>query len=193
MSATEWLAIATIIAVLAGPVLAVIVTRYIDELRSQRHRRLEIFRDLMVFRGAQLTKEFVGALNLIQIEFSSDPTVIEAWKKLHAHFGSSPPLDTEEEATKKYLEVRGQLLVRLLDAMAKSLNIKIEQLDIYSGGYTPQGWNNLELEQGVIRRLFGEIAMGQKTFPVTVTNLPLGQPQSVDEKPIRQSDLQGQI
>ena len=55
----------TIIALIAGPVIAVIITRFCDEAREAKRRKWEIFRTLMRTRREQLTTDFVGALNLI--------------------------------------------------------------------------------------------------------------------------------
>jgi hypothetical protein len=55
-----YLGIAVVIATLLGPVLAVIVTRYIDEARAQKLRQLEIFRALMRTRNA--TRDEIEAL-----------------------------------------------------------------------------------------------------------------------------------
>ena len=42
-----WMGIATIVAVILGPILAVCVTRYIDESRLKQTRRMDVFRTLM--------------------------------------------------------------------------------------------------------------------------------------------------
>jgi hypothetical protein len=52
--------------------------------------------------------------------------------------------------------------------MAKALGFKIEQLEIFEGAYTPQGWADIELEQTAIRRFAAQIAFGQRALPVLV-------------------------
>ena len=82
----HWFAVATIIAILAGPVLAVLVTRFTDRHREIRGRQWDIFRNLMRYRRTPLNPEFVGALNLVEVEFASNPKVIQTWKRLLAQF-----------------------------------------------------------------------------------------------------------
>ena len=41
------IAAATIVAVLVGPILAVLITRIIDDQRASKARRMDIFRTLM--------------------------------------------------------------------------------------------------------------------------------------------------
>ena len=165
---TPWFAVATIVAVLVGPIIAVLVTRLIDEHRAKKHRRWEIFRNLMCHRRTPMNVEFVGALNLIEIEFADDQRVIQAWKQLLTTFEKMATESLSDDQFSALIEERSQAQTRLLDAIARNLGTEIEQLDIYSGGYSPKGWFDLENEQAVIRRLFGEIALGHKAFPVIV-------------------------
>jgi hypothetical protein len=57
-----YLGIAVVVATLTGPVLAVMVTRHIDDARAQKARRLEIFRAMMRTRNAALLPDHVNAL-----------------------------------------------------------------------------------------------------------------------------------
>ena len=57
---------------------------------------------------------------------------------------------------------RQRLLAKLLHAIARVLNFKAEQLEIFEGGYTPQGWFDVELENMAVRRLFAEISAGRR-------------------------------
>jgi Family of unknown function (DUF6680) len=161
---TTSLAIATVIAVLVGPVLAVLVTRWVDKRREEHGRRWDVFRALMRSRRNPIAPEFVGALNLIEVEFAGRTQVVEAWKALLENF--SAPLPTAQNDQNLFFTRRGLLVARLLDAIAKAVGIRIEQLDIYSGGYTPVGWETAEMEQQSIKRFFIEILEGKRGFPV---------------------------
>jgi hypothetical protein len=52
--------------------------------------------------------------------------------------------------------------------MAKSLHIRVEQLDIFEGGYVPQMHVDIEREQAAIRRLLTEIADGKRSLPIEI-------------------------
>lgn len=155
------LGIAVVIATLAGPVLAVLVTRYIDEKRDKRKRQLDVFRTLMRTRRATLAVEHVGALNMIEIEFHDMPEVMAAFRELHNHFHFSPPAPTD------WWDKRSKLQTRLLSAMARKLGYDFEQLDVLEGGYTPTGWTNTEQEQEQLRKLLIELLSGRLSLPVT--------------------------
>jgi hypothetical protein len=160
----DWFAIATLVAISVGPILAVIVTRVIDNRRIRHERRLSVFRSLMRNRRDQLSADFVGALNLIEIEFATEPAVIDAWKALLKDFVNpwpSTPKDQEFRA-----ENRNTLIVNLIAAIAKSLKIHIEQLDILKGGYVPQGWQWDAEDQRQLRNLVAEILEGKRGLPV---------------------------
>jgi hypothetical protein len=82
MSQTQfWL---NIIALIAGPILAVQAQKWIERRRENRVRKLFLFRELMATRAARLSQRHVEALNLIDLEYpgnkSRDKNVYEAWR-----------------------------------------------------------------------------------------------------------------
>lgn len=179
--------ILTLIAILIGPVVAIIVARYLESGRDTKARRMDIFRTLMRTRRTPIFPEHVGALNLIEIEFAKDEKVMIAWKKLFEHLGSPhPKLDKEipkENAdqetinncdrifSERIVVERQKLLAQLLHAIAKKLGFKAEQLELFDGGYTPQGWHNVEQEQQDIRSFTLDLASGRRFVPVGVFDL----------------------
>lgn len=174
----------TIFALIAGPIVAVLITRWTDDRRERKNRRMEIFRTLMRTRRTPMVPEHVGALNLIEFEFSRDGVVMQAWRRLFDHFGTAHPQRDDEqilpgmsdqeqgERRRRFIqrlaEERQRLLLRLLHAMATALNFPVQQLEIFEGGYTPQGWNDVEAEQAAIRRLFVEMYLGLRRLPLSV-------------------------
>jgi hypothetical protein len=62
----------TVLAIVIGPIAAVAITRWLNDRRDQRNRRMDIFRTLMRTRRSPMSPDHVGALNLIEIEFSND-------------------------------------------------------------------------------------------------------------------------
>ncbi len=88
MSAEVWIGVATIAAIILGPVLALQIQRKLDQERETKNRKLGIFRTLMSYRATRLAPLFVQALNLIDIEFTerSEKPVRDAWKELQDHY-----------------------------------------------------------------------------------------------------------
>ena len=176
----------TLLAILVGPVLAIMAGRILEGRRDKRIRRMDIFRTLMRTRRTPIFAEHVGALNLVEIEFASDPAVVSSLRALFKHFGTAHPRreneNTEDSMNGDELRERDDkfysrlsserqaLLARLLHAIAKNLGFKIEQLEIFEGGYSPQGWEDVEREQQLIRHFIIELACGRRSLPVAVTN-----------------------
>jgi hypothetical protein len=141
-------------------------------------------------RRTPVVPDHVGALNLVEIEFANDQQVLSAWRILFTHFGTEhqPKAQERQDASLSEEENRNRqaqfltriaterqtLLAKLLHCMAKALGYKIEQLEIFEGGYTPQGWADDELEGRAVRRLFAEIALGKRPFPIGVFNNAAG-------------------
>lgn len=180
----------TLIAIFAGPVSAILVSRHLDDRKERHGRQMEIFRTLMRTRRTPVWADHVGALNLVEIEFKDDPKVIAAWKALFEHFAARHVRALDEQTTdamtpeevgqrnRRFDERLGterqKLLAKLLHAIAKRMRFNAEQLDIFEGGYTPQGWENVDTEQRLIRQFALEFLAGRRSVPIAVmdyTNL----------------------
>jgi len=167
MSVDQMMAAAIVIATCAGPVLAVIVTRYIDNSRQRTARKLEIFRALLRSRRAPLSAEYVSAINLVELEFAGAENVQRAYKNLFDHYqsGSAQKPDWHDRLR--------ALVARLLNAMAKDLGYnEMEQLDVLEGGYLPQAWGKAEEDNAAIREALADVARGNKAFPVIIYPAP---------------------
>lgn len=161
-----------------------LVTRYLDDNRTYKARRMEVFRTLMRTRRTVLHPDHIGALNLVEIEYTNDPAVLIAWKHLFTHLGTAHArredekldgLADQSEITKRNEafgtrlgQERQSLLAKLLHQMAKVLGFKVEQLEIFEGGYTPQFWANVETEQEIIRKFVVALAHGNAVVPMGV-------------------------
>jgi len=142
----------TILAIFLGPILAVWITRKIDNDHASRERRMDIFRTLMRTRKTPIDPEHVAAINLIEIEFANENMVVDAWKKYLSSLGEriADPEDPREQDNLE--KKRNTLLTKLIHEIAKSLNFRVEQLDILEGNYYPQGWSDEFREQLKFRR-----------------------------------------
>jgi hypothetical protein len=155
------LALAVVFATLAGPVLAVLVTRRIDESRHQHERRLEVFRALMANRRAILAPDKVKALNLVEIEFYGVKPVEIAHQEVMKHINTPQPTPPD------WNDRHRTLLTKLLSEMAKALGYELQQLDVLQGGYYPQGFAEIELEQQALRRALIEVVSGNRPLIVS--------------------------
>ncbi|MCB9964779.1 MAG: hypothetical protein H6855_01700 [Rhodospirillales bacterium] len=155
-----FLDVATLFAIVIGPVIGVFTARLLDGWREKKDRRWNIFVTLMRTRNIRLCAEHVGALNLVEVEFADKKGVISAWKNYRKEL--SPSNDDGVGAR------RNNTFTKLLDEMAKVMGIKIEQLDILEGNYIPQGWQDQEDQNSFIRSQMIKVLQGQGAVPISV-------------------------
>jgi hypothetical protein len=123
-----------ILAILLSPVVAVLITVYLQSRKEKRNQKLWIFNTLMATRHAPIIDENVRALNMIDVVFHDSEQVRELW---HEYFemlcnqGLNNPLGYGQRQ-KKNLE--------LITAMAKVLGYgkSITHLDV-DRAYSPVG------------------------------------------------------
>jgi hypothetical protein len=172
MSHTVIIAIATIAAIILGPIISLQLQTLLDKRRAAKTRKLAVFKTLMTYRATALSSQFVQALNLIDVEFTanSEKPVRNAWKLLLDHFYDLGQL-TISGATipQSSLDKSATLTASLLLAMGKSLGYgDFDEVQIKKGAYYPMGLGNVEQEQHVLRRLLLEVLAGKRRIPVGV-------------------------
>jgi hypothetical protein len=149
----------TIFALIAGPIVAVLITRWFDQSRVIKDRQLDVFRALMRTRKAALSPDHVNALNLVEIDFYGSKPVPATYKELIRHFNNyaNSPQWAERHRT---------LLTKLLSEMAAHLGYQIPQLEVFEGGYYPTGFAQMEEQQVAMRLGLIELLSGKRTLPV---------------------------
>jgi hypothetical protein len=162
--------ILTIVAIVAGPIIALQVQRKLDREREDLNRKLWVFKTLMSFRAMALAPSFVQALNLIDVEFNGDnekeKAVRNAWKVLLDHYYDlNRAKDPDSEAlTEKSTQLRANLLM----AMGRRLGYDFDEVLVKKGSYYPTGLGNVEAEQHAIRRGVLNVLSGRGRIPVGV-------------------------
>lgn len=162
MEGVTLLGVVTAIAAITGPAIAVWITRMSDDKKEVRGRRMDIFRTLMRTRKMPIHFDHVGALNLIEIEFSGDPKVIAAWKEYLKNLNLPYPSAAPDNARNLFVQTRENLLTKLISEMSKVLKFKVEQLDILEGNYLPRGWDDDENENRMVKRSLIEVFSGRR-------------------------------
>ncbi|MCR9282583.1 MAG: hypothetical protein NXH99_12885 [Rhodobacteraceae bacterium] len=158
----DLMGIVTAIAAVAGPLIAVWITRWSDNKKAIEARRMDIFRTLMRTRKLQVHYDHVGALNLIEIEFAKDAAVISAWKAYLNNLGERYPANASADDQSSFQHRRDALLTKLISEIAKVLRFKVEQLEILEGNYIPQGWHDEDWEQRLVRKSLVEVLGGRR-------------------------------
>lgn len=166
MTIIDWLMIA---AVLFGPIIAVQLTRHLDNKREVRDRKLQVFKTLMATRAYTVSWDHVVALNRIDLEFDGrnrkEKEVIEAWKEYLDLLGNRD-ISPEHWDLKRI-----DLLVELLHKMAQVLDYDFNKTHIKNSSYSPIIHGNIEEQQEAIRRGLIELLRGER--PMYVTNIPM--------------------
>lgn len=170
----RWIDLINLIAIVAGPILAVVVDR-VRQGRADTHgRRLAIFRSLMRTRQLRLDPEHVGALNLVDLEFYGRMNVINAYSAYMDHLGS--PLPTTDDGHERFFDQRDDLLVKLLYEMGKDLGLQYDKHDLKKLAYGPIGWAKEQETQRQNMVLFNELLAGKRALPITPMQPPAMNP-----------------
>jgi hypothetical protein len=163
MRTVDWL---TIIAIVIGPLVAVQLTRWLDQKKEIRERKLDIFKTLMATRAYTISPAHVEALNRIDLEFLAsskrDKPVVDAWKAYLDLLGNRqiPP---EQWGIR-----RVDLLVDLLHAMGKALDYDFDKTNIKNATYSPTAHGRIETEQEQLRQSAIKLLSGETPLQVSI-------------------------
>ena len=167
MTIADWLMIA---AVLLGPIVAVRLTRYLDNNKEIRERKLWVFKTLMATRAYTLSPNHVEALNRIDLEFDPDrrdeKQVLDAWK------GYLDLLGDKSLSPEQWNVKRVDLLVELLFHMGHALDYDFDKTQIKNGTYSPIAHGRIEEQQEQIRQGVIDLMQGKRVLPMFLTNIP---------------------
>lgn len=172
--------IVMILAVIAGPVLAVQAQKYIESIRESKNRKLRIFHTLMSTRATRLAQDHVAALNMIDIEFygktrfgkrnqsNGEKKITNAWKVYNDHLNNK----ASEERIDAWIDKSDELFTSLLYSMAQYLGYDFDEVQLKRDCYRPIAHGDIENEQHKLRQGLVAVLEGKKSIPMAVTYLP---------------------
>jgi hypothetical protein len=141
--------IATVLATVVTPLVAIVISIWYQERKQKQEAKQKLFLQAMMHRKSYPpTIEWVNALNLIDVVFQDAPKVITAWHVLYEYFHVKP-MD---------MALYGQKNLDLLSEMAKELGYPdLKQTDI-DKFYAPeahgtQAQKNSEVQDEILRVL----------------------------------------
>lgn len=169
--------IISIVAIFAGPIVAVQLTEYLREQKETRRRKINIFKTLMATRQTILDQKHVQSLNLVEIEFHGlrERRVVDTLRLYIAHLN----LNVLPQEGNQWDQRRKELLAAMLYEMAKVLNFNFDQSQIQTGSYSPQGWLTTGVENEQTRKLWLEVLNGTRTL--NCFNAPQPSPRPVTQ------------
>ena len=186
----------TIIAIILGPILAIQVQKIIERITQRRDEKRRLFITLMATRGRPLLLEHVQALNMIDITFTvkgiiasiifwrskKDKAVIDAWSVFRDHLYHFPKEPTSKVGTgiskedtstynaqmETWISKKDDLLIEILDKMAKPLGYRFDKVLLKRGSYTPRHYDDLEAYQLKNLRGLSELLVGNRSLPIRI-------------------------
>ena len=161
MQQSTVLALATIAAIIIGPIAALWLQRISERRRERRNRKLVIFKELMATRATRVSPRHVDALNAIEVEFSDgsagDKCVLEAWRLYLDHLGDDNTGDNE-----RWTDKGNDLLTDLLYEMSQALQYDFSKITLKKNVYSPRAHGDLELDQYLLRKYVVEMMAGKR-------------------------------
>lgn len=125
--------ILNLIAIVVIPIAAVLIGQHLQNRAEIRKDKMQIFKTLMTSRIYGWTQESVHCLNIIDIVFSDDKKVRNAWKDLYDKYCVQNP---EETQLKKIQNAQ----YKLLETIAESLGYKDKiTWETIQNPYVPDG------------------------------------------------------
>lgn len=141
------------IATLMSPIIALGISRTIEDGRFKKERKLKILRTLMTYRDDIGAPEFSGAINLLDVEFFENEKIVKLRKDFQdlAHI---QPYDADKHKW---------CLVDIILEIARSLGIKnFEQKNVFdSYKATIHRWN-----------IFDDFIKGKRLIEMVETETP---------------------
>jgi hypothetical protein len=145
--------ITSIIAIVASPLVAVLVTVWLQNRKERRQQQLWTLSTLIANRSDPLTPDNIIALNLIDLVFHDKSTVRQLWREYYemlSNEGLNNPTGWQQRSAKS---------IELITEMAKGLGYgkAISHLDV-GRVYTPVGMSQQsemgrELQEELLRVL----------------------------------------
>lgn len=175
-----------IVAIIVGPILAVQIQKFIENKKTEKERKMQVFRTLMATRATPLSALYVESLNMIDVEFYDDKEVVDAWKQLLDNFANYPQdvkapdyqvkLNSSTDKSK-------DLFSELLQKMAKSLKYEFDKVHLNRGAYIPKGHAETLIHQELIRKSLIGVLLGQIPIAVRMVNATANENENEKAKP----------
>lgn len=171
------MAIVNIAAVIVAPVAAVFAGQLLQDRSQKRRDKLDIFKTLMVNRYGW-SVESVQAMNIIEIVFSDDDNVLNAWKD----FYDKSCVETPDEMQLKKMQTAKD---KLIETMAQSLGYRQKVTwETIQNPYIPKGMIDAMQQQQMIQIGQVEWAKAAGMFAQMMNaNSAFQQPKQQEDKP----------
>ena len=158
--------ILTILAIIVGPIAALMIQRHIDQRREADRRRHGLFRTLWSTKAfpGRLQYKHVEALNMVSLDFKGFDAVIDAWNEYLDKLLSSDPPEIALKA--QFYKERDAKFHALLYAISKALDYSFTRLDVEKHFYAPLAHGTWAEQESTLREGFARLFRGEASLPV---------------------------
>ena len=125
---SEWV---SLVGLFLGPIVAVLLTLYIEGRRRTRDQHIQIMRMLLSTRHLAGDPLYSVAINLIPIEFNDSKPIMAAWRAYIEAVRFKPSEENAQEHNRVLLSRQTKLIFELL----KHLNFDLPETDIQTSAY----------------------------------------------------------
>lgn len=126
----------TLFGIVIGPIVAVIITLWVDGRRRDRDQKLTVLRMLLTTRHVLADPAYQVAVNLIPAEFGKSRPVMEAYKE----FTDAVSVQLDGINDEMIIRNTATKSTRLIYEIARHLKFDIRETDIQARGYLSRGW-----------------------------------------------------
>ena len=121
--------IVTTIALILGPVLAVIVSQIVERNKVVRNKRLWLFETLMANHADKFNPERIKALALIDVFFRKVPAVRACWKEYHDALSDPTYNDGKNNGVTVWTKKENVMLSVMASSLGFGSDITYEELE----------------------------------------------------------------
>ena len=135
----------TLLGIVLGPIFAVAINLVFEARRKLTDLRSQTMRMLVSTRHLAADPAYTTAINMIPIDFNSNPKVMAAWQAYMDSIRYPAPPGSESE---KYEDMRSKQ-TKLIFEILKCLGYKLSETDIQATAYAADGFirrDNLMLD-----------------------------------------------
>jgi hypothetical protein len=135
MNLNAWL---TLIGIVASPIVAVIITLWVERRRRNFDGKMLIARTLMMTRHFPGDANYSNAINLMRIEFADCPEVIQAYQEYGRQIRREEAT-TSEGITKLHDEMKAAQ-TKMLSAVLRRVGMNVSEADLALEAYAAGGF-----------------------------------------------------
>ena len=168
----SWFDWITVVAIIVGPILALLSQRGLDRLREKKKLRVQLYLTVMSLRATWLHADSVRALNSIDTIFDreSDSGVRAAWTAVISFARTSQPdFQAHHDEAIAWNDRLVDLRVDLYQLLGKAVGYNHTVDYIKTQFYNPQLHRDIEEELSQIRKQFAK-AITEDGLKVVLTN-----------------------